>query len=319
VPVPFPLKIVNCYLARDAGGWVMIDTGLQFGPAHEAWADAFHALRMRAQDIHRIYLTHAHPDHYGLAGYFQNLSGARVFALDEEIRVVALEWQSTGAHITPLANFLKEHGAPREVIKGVVARLLEVLEWVAPQPELSPLRDGEQVVIGENTYRVIWVPGHADGHLLLHRERDGLLFAGDHILIKISPHIPLWPHLDPNPLRSYLTSLDQTEKLRVRLALPGHRGVIHDVRGRIGELREHYAARAQACWEAAGKGCTGYEVCVKIFPKIKSVDDMRMAMVETLAHLEYLVGEGRLERYGDELIKYRQQRTRRGFLRRIKG
>jgi metallo-beta-lactamase-like protein len=72
-------------------------------------------------------------------------------------------------------------------------------------------------------------------------------------------------------------------------------------------LREHHRLRAQACWDAAGEGGTAYEVCLKVFPHLESVDDVRLAMVETLAHLEYLVSEERLERNEESIIRYRQR------------
>lgn len=310
VPIPFPLISVNCYLVRGSDGWTMIDTGLHYGPAFEAWAEAFNTLELQGSDLRRIYLTHAHPDHYGLAGHFQRISGAPVYALDKEIRVVPIEWQPDGAHMNALAGFFEKHGAPQEVVQRVTVRSLEVLHMVEPQPVLSPLYEGNEVCLGGRPYRVIWVPGHADGHLILHREEDGLLFAGDQILVKITPNIALWPGLDPNPLRSYLESLNKIEKLQATVVLPGHRAVIHDVRRRVAELREHHRIRAQACWDAAGDGATAYEVCLNIFPRLKSVDDVRLGMVETLSHLEYLVSEGRLERNSGGILRYRQMQRR---------
>lgn len=307
IPIPFPLVSVNCYLVRDPDGWAMIDTGLHYGPAFQAWDEAFRTLGLQASDLRRIYITHAHPDHYGLAGHFQRISSAPVYALDKEIRVVPIEWQPDGAHMYALAGFFEKHGAPHEVVERVTARSLQVLHMVEPQPVLSPLYEGNEVCLGGHPYRVIWVPGHADGHLLLHREGDGLLFAGDQILVKITPNIALWPGLDQNPLRSYLASLDKIERLKATVLLPGHRALIHDVRGRVAELREHHRVRAQACWDAAGDGATAYEVCLDVFPRLNSIDDVRMAMVETLSHLEYLVSEGRLERSTDKIVRYRQR------------
>lgn len=294
IPVPFPLKTVNCYLAHQDGAWTMIDTGLQYAPAREVWARAFQTFQIEPRAIRQIILTHAHPDHYGLAGYFQDLTGAPVLLLDREIESAALEWQADGEHMEMIARYFARHGLPSSIGASVHERQMQVLAMVQPQPVLTPLAEGDTVEIGGETYHVVWTPGHADGHIVLHRA-DGLAFVGDHVLLKITPNIALWPGLAPNPLRDYLEALDKVERLNLTRALPGHRAVIHDLAGRIAELRAHHAARLNECVNAA-RGCTAYQVCLEIFPRLKTVDELRMALVETLSHLEYLVAEGRLAR-----------------------
>ena len=306
VPVPFPLRNVNCYLVREGDGWTMLDTGLHDAPAFEAWDAAFLSLQIHARDIRRIILTHAHPDHYGLAGHFQRLSGAPVFALAEEIRVVPIEWEPRGAHMRVLGDFLLLHGVPVETTHRIVERSLEVLGMLEPQPQLTPIQEGEVVEMGGHPYQAIWTPGHADGHMVLYGEQNRVLFCGDHILMQITPNIGLWPGLDPDPLKHYLCALDKVERLDVRTAFPGHRGIITDFAGRIRELRAHHAGRARACLDAASSERTAYEICMSIFPSIQSVDDVRLAMVEVLAHLEYMVGERQLERLEGRPVRYRR-------------
>ncbi len=62
IPIPFPLRDVNCYLVRETEGWTMIDTGMHYAPAFEAWDEAFRTLGIRIRDLRRIILTHARPD-----------------------------------------------------------------------------------------------------------------------------------------------------------------------------------------------------------------------------------------------------------------
>ena len=51
-------------------------------------------------------------------------------------------------------------------------------------------------------WRVEVLPGHADGHIVL--ERDGVVIAGDTILMGITPAIGLYPNSRPDPLGDYL-------------------------------------------------------------------------------------------------------------------
>ena len=76
----------------------------------------------------------------------------------------------------------------------------------APAPEL--LEAGEDV----DGWDVEVLRGHADGHIVLHR--DGVLIAGDTILARISPVVGLYPNSRPDPLGDYLETLARIEDAR---------------------------------------------------------------------------------------------------------
>jgi glyoxylase-like metal-dependent hydrolase (beta-lactamase superfamily II) len=69
LPLPFALRIVNCYLLRGHNGWTIVDTGLNTAQGRETWETALAALQIAPDDITQIVLTHVHPDHYGQAAY----------------------------------------------------------------------------------------------------------------------------------------------------------------------------------------------------------------------------------------------------------
>src|SRR5919204_395957 len=90
-------------------------------------------------------------------------------------------------------------------------------------------------------WRVVELPGHADGHLGF--LRDGVLVAGDHLLAQISPAVGLYPESRPDPLGDYLASLERTIELAPRIVYPGPGEPIEDAAARARELIEHHSAR----------------------------------------------------------------------------
>ncbi|MFH5182184.1 MBL fold metallo-hydrolase [Paenibacillus sp. TAB 01] len=86
VPLPFPLRWVNSYLIRGSGGYTLIDPGLHTETSVQFWEAALHSLHIDYRDIEQIVLTHHHPDHYGLTGWFQERSGAPVAAVGSRRR-----------------------------------------------------------------------------------------------------------------------------------------------------------------------------------------------------------------------------------------
>jgi hypothetical protein len=124
------------------------------------------------------------------------------------------------------------------------------------------------------------------------------------VLTKITPNISLWPHGRPNPLADFLRTLDELGQVAVDLALPGHGPLITAFGQRLAELRTHHHERLLAVERAAGDDTTAFAICTKIFPTDQlNAHQIRFAMAETLAHLEYLVGVERLERVdGDQVI-----------------
>jgi glyoxylase-like metal-dependent hydrolase (beta-lactamase superfamily II) len=167
-----------------------------------------------------------------------------------------------------------------------------------PHPKaITALHPGATLRMGGRHWTAIHAPGHADGQLIFYCAADRLLLCGDQVLQRITPNIGLWPTTEPDPLARYLHSLAQLGGLDVDLALPGHYSPILDWGGRIAELQAHHAARLDTMYEAAKSGATALEVSYKVFNYDRfSQHEVRFAVAETLAHLEYLAEQGRLHR-----------------------
>jgi glyoxylase-like metal-dependent hydrolase (beta-lactamase superfamily II) len=305
LPLPFALRIVNCYLLRDGDRWTIIDSGLNYPPGQAAWQAAFDALGIRDESIARIILTHAHPDHYGMAGWLAGRSGAPVLLSPVEQAFAARVWGGGEEVYQVFIALFRRHGMPDDLIAAVTDQMAVLRPMTRPLATTTTLMPGARLRIGAREFQAISTPGHSDGHLAFYCADERLLLCGDTVLIKITPNISLWPHGRPDPLADFLRTLDDLGRIGVDLALPGHGPLITAFRQRLAELRAHHDERLLAVERAAGAGATAFAVCTSIFPTDQlSAHQIRFAMAETLAHLEYLVGVERMARVDAELVTY---------------
>ncbi len=305
IPLPFALRIVNCYLLRDHDGWAVLDTGINTPQGQAAWRAAWDALGIRPREIRRVFMTHVHPDHFGLAGWLQaqivaDGGAAAVYASPREIRQAQLIWEREST--LDFAAYLARHGMPPDMARAVDSGLDDTRTMTLPHPEqLHPLDPDSVIDTGARQFKLLLAEGHADGQLLFYDQRDALLLSGDHVLMHITPNIGIWTETDPHPLRRYLQSLDALGDLPVRLALPGHKALIHDWAGRIRELQQHHEERLERTLQAVRDGHTdAYHVALVIFQHMRfTPHEWRFALAEALAHLDELALRGQLMQEGE--------------------
>ena len=279
IPLPYKLNIVNCYLLRGAGGWTLLDTGLNTAPARAQWKAAMKALDIKPDDIEKIVLTHMHPDHFGMAGWWQR-------AAERPMPVYLPEREKPQAQVfyrranTPLYHqWMLDCGVDQATVDTIESALQSTRDLTQPHPlRQEYLREDETVRLGARDCRSIHAPGHSDGQLIFYHESDRLMLCGDHVLMRITPNIGSWPHTQSDPLGRFLASLTELKALDVRLALPGHRGLITDWRGRIEELIAHHQLRLEHTLEAIEDGGRSvYEVAAWLLPA-RSPYPARMAL-----------------------------------------
>lgn len=303
LPVPLPLRFVSAHLIEGDDGWTIVDTGFAYPETYKVWESGAAMIGCDlSRDVSRIVVTHFHPDHLGGARWLQERSGAPVYMLEKEISQSREIW--AGEHnTTPFIEHLTLHGMPHQDAEKATDKMRAGL----PLPEkMLPLYAGEKLDFGGSAARIIHAPGHADNQLMLHDERSGILYAADHVLLKITPNIGLWPESKPHPLSRYLDSLESLRGLETDLVLPGHGPVFHDLDGRINELELHHEERLNTMLATLrGEPKTSFEVSRMVFRGALSLYQRCFALTETLAHLDLLALQGRAEPVEDGSVAYR--------------
>lgn len=298
VPIPFKLGHVNLYLVDTGDRFVLVDTGVATAEASAAVREGLRGIGIGSEDLSAVVVTHFHADHSGQAGHIQKWSGAPVLMS------------------APDAAYVEEffrHGPPAELEElvschGVPATLAEEFRQILPalghlMVPFSPdgtLATGDRIGSGRTLIAVL-TPGHTPGHLCVLLPEDGLLLSGDHVLPRITPNIGLYADGDPNPLGSYLSSLQVVSRLAPRRIFPAHGAPIEEPQGRIRELLEHHRRRLDRVLASTRPpGSTAWEVTNAVFGDELDPAERWMAFFESLAHLEYLVSEGVLCRLHDQ-------------------
>jgi glyoxylase-like metal-dependent hydrolase (beta-lactamase superfamily II) len=307
VPLPFDLRWANAYLLCGNGGWCLVDAGLATPQAEAVMLEGLASLGITPAELSTIVVTHAHPDHIGLSGRFQEASGAPVLMFELDAQRMFSIWSEPDMRSAEMVSrFYTSHGMPPEESDLEKASLAATRRLVTIPGQITSLEDGQEVLLLGERYRVIWTPGHSDGHMCLWREADGLLIAGDHILPRITPNIGLYPRARPNPLRDYLESLQRVRHLTASLVLPGHGRPFHGLAERVDELLAHHQDRSELTFQLVAqaqdaRGATAHAIAAQLFEgRFHSLQNRRFALAETLAHLEYLRLQGHLNCHEDE-------------------
>jgi len=295
--LPLGIDHVHCYLLRSGTeGWTIVDAGLGMREVQEHWRSALDRV---GGSVERIAITHFHPDHVGNAAPLAELTGAPVYQGEIDFAQCVRAWGPDRSSERFVA-YMREHGMPADHVESMQSEGVALSGWVSYAPNPEPLVPGEHV----DGWEVLYLPGHADGHLAL--LRDGVLIAGDALLATISPNVGLYHDAHPDPLGDYLDSLARIAELAPRVAFAGHGPPIEDPPARARELIEHHRERLEATGAALdGRPRTAYDVSLALFPDPLPRGLRRFAMAETRAHLEYLVLRDRAQRVvGDGLTTY---------------
>ncbi|MEV7663505.1 MBL fold metallo-hydrolase [Paenarthrobacter sp. NPDC089316] len=300
IPIPFPgnpMRYTLSYLLMGDGDAVLVDPGWESDAGMEHLTAGLRRAGLGPTDITGVVATHYHSDHLGMARRLREASAAWVALGDREVRrLTAAENLHLVLHDD--REQLRFWGVPVDRLAEVAMdySTLKHLQTLA-DPDLR-LKHGSLVPAKGLNLRVVTTPGHSPGHICLIDESHGLIFSGDHVLPRISPHIPLEIPGPPNPLADYYDSLGLIAFEDEMEVCPAHEYRFIGMHRRVAQLIEHNQQRSAEVLRVVDKygPRTIWDIARRLtwsrgWESLQSFS-LRLALSETASHVVYLGSQG---------------------------
>jgi glyoxylase-like metal-dependent hydrolase (beta-lactamase superfamily II) len=214
--------LVNFYVVAEGSDLTLVDAGL---PSHwDQLAAAVAALGRSLSDVRAVLVTHAHPDHFGVAERLRGATDGRVWihALDAPYVSVPLPMSRVWQSARDLLPYLRY--GPRALL-GPFHLLRNGAFRLQPVREVATFGHDEVLDVPGRP-RVIHVPGHTPGSSAFVFEKQGLLFSGDALVTvdtaigRVGPRVLCDAFTLDTPRA--LHSLERLAVTNAQVVLPGH-------------------------------------------------------------------------------------------------
>jgi glyoxylase-like metal-dependent hydrolase (beta-lactamase superfamily II) len=289
LPLPWPgVPHVNAFAIAAGSGVVLVDTGMSEPGAMGQLERALEQAGLRLDLVRLLVCTHAHSDHYGLAGPIVREAGCELWMHPnhEHMTRAAADPDRTVERRIEVA---RQSGVPAETLERYEAhrrgRGVGVAEVVLPDRDLVP---GVEVDTDLGRWQVYETPGHAPSHVVLHQPERRLLLSGDHLLGRVSLYYDYgWT---PDPAGEFLNSLEVVGGLDVQLVLAGHGRPVRDAAGLVRANRNEVERRMGRVRDAIAAGpLTPFEAVPALLGQEASTPMMlSWGLSEALAYLRHL-------------------------------
>ena len=299
--LPMKLDHVNVYALDEGHGWTVVDTGFDSATTREAWQQLISG-PLQGRPVLRAIVTHHHPDHVGLAGWFQSALGAELVTTRTAYlftRMLQLDVQDrqTQAQL----DFWRLCGMDPAIFEQRKAeRPFNFADCTAPiDGGFTRVAEGDVIQIGGRRWDVRMGNGHAPEHATFWSRDDSLILGGDQLLPSISPNIGVYAtEPEGDPLGGWIESCDRLARHARddHFVLPGHKMPFTGLPARLRQLEEnHHSALDRLVAHLATPQAAG-DCFMPLFGREIRGSQYGLALVEAMAHCLHLWHAGRATR-----------------------
>lgn len=285
LPTPFPVGDVHVYLINDEKK-VLIDCGCKTEKAYELLQKYLHNLNLTLDDIDELWLTHAHPDHSGLAARLQQRHGIKVGINQTELRYL-----QKNQFVDRFGEWFKKHQVPEHLIQAMDGGRVWYQSYYDNLKPGFLIKHGQKLNTGKHIFDVWHLPGHAPGHLAFNC--DDIILSGDVLLDHISSNAILtFEHDNPRRVRALCQQRDSLHFLRQKtgIVLPGHGSIFNNPE----EIATKHLNAQEARYEhvistlKAGSGSL-FDITRRVFPQAETPSMTFLCISEIIGYLDLAI------------------------------
>ena len=291
--LPMLIDHVNVYILEGRHDLTIIDTGLNFRQCKLAWLKIIKN-NFGTKPIKNVLLTHHHPDHIGLLGWFHDNFKIKVYASRTSWllgRMLYLDKQRKPSK--EAIDFWIQAGMDKTTLdKKCKDKPFNFSDVVANFPlGFISLNQGDEICLSGKNWRVEMGQGHAPDHLTLWGLDLPIVIAGDQIIPGISSNLGVYP-TEPllDTVGAWLSSCNRFLKLAKdqHFVLPGHKSPFLGLSARLRQLIDnHVSALERIEQKLSVDECTAVDLFQSIFKRKITDSEYGLALAEAVGHLNY--------------------------------
>jgi glyoxylase-like metal-dependent hydrolase (beta-lactamase superfamily II) len=307
------LDHVNAYALDDGDSWTILDTGFDTGKTRVIW-DAILSGPLAGKPVRRVVVTHHHPDHVGLAGWFMDRGAELVMPRTGWLMARMLTQDQQPTYPAATLGFYQRNGMDADILAArATERPFNFADCVHALPlGFTRLAEGGTIRMGGRDWDIRMGDGHAPEHATFWSRDDHIVLGGDQLLPSISPNLGVYPtEPEADPVADWLGACAKFAPFARddHLVLGGHKQPFLGLPTRLQQLAQNHIGALDRLTEALSEPRRGGDVFRPIFKRDIRPSEYGLAFAEAIAHLNHLHQNGRARRWLADDGVYRWQAT----------
>lgn len=304
LPTIYGMKTVNSFLFKEPEP-ILIDCGENTPESWDALTKGLADNGLTIADIKKVYITHTHTDHVGMAGRIAKEGGAEIwvsersidYVLDPEtfnkmIRKLTIDtttklWGDVTPD-SPLVKFAASMGKNKDAWHNI------------PPEKVKVYKVGDELNFGNENWKVIFMPGHSNTQTIYLQEETKKILSADMLLsVTPTPFYELSEGLTGERIKGLpimLRSYEELNKIDFTVAFPGHYETIENPKEIISSQVAHIHKRKLQCFDFIKSGINNYQ---ELYPLMYNRFTFT-AITMLVGYIDQLVEEGKVHWLEDE-------------------